>query len=73
MQIQSGSKVVHTIQINNEDSENVEVRLDSLEVSDDELMLSFLIDDPVSPRLLEISSDERFLGFELHSLEISQV
>lgn len=73
LQIKSGGEVVQTIQINNEDSESVEVKLDSLEVNDDELMLSFRIDDPVSPKLLGIGSDERFIGFELHSLEISQV
>ena len=68
----SGGEVVQTIHIQDKDSEYIETRIDSLNI-DDELILSFRVDDPVSPKLLGLGSDERFIGFELHSIEISQV
>jgi len=68
----SGGEVVQTIHIQDKDSEYIEIRIDSLNI-DDELILSFRVDDPVSPKLLGLGSDERFIGFELHSIEISQV
>ena len=71
MQIDCRSKEVFEIELHPGDSEFVNLEVEGLEVSSGEIALTFRVHDPVSPKQLGIGSDQRFLGFELHSIKLT--
>ncbi len=71
MQIGYGSKIVSEIELYPDDSEYVNIKVELLEVISSEIALTFRVNDPVSPKMLGIGSDQRLLGFELHSIKLT--
>ena len=70
MKIGCGSRILSEIELHPDDSEYVNFKVEGIEVANGEIELSFHITDPVSPELLGIGTDQRFLGFELHSIKL---
>jgi hypothetical protein len=67
------SRILSEIDLYPDDSEYVNFKVEGIEVTNGEIALSFHINDPVSPELLGIGTDQRFLGFELHSIKLTSV
>lgn len=58
--------------ISEDDSESIEISIKDLKSDESGLVnLKFVVGDPVSPRNLGLSNDDRRLGFELRNLEIN--
>jgi hypothetical protein len=73
MKICCDSRILSEIELHPDDSEFVNFKVEGIEVTNGEIALSFHVNDPVSPELLGIGTDQRFLGFELHSIKLTSV